>query len=60
MRSAETDFRSDLAWTTSLPPKRFDPPAEEELPEEPWLPAGDIILMTIAAFAIITLFSLFH
>ncbi len=36
------------------------PPPEDDIPDEPWLPARDVTLITLGAFAIITLALIFH
>lgn len=52
MRALETLARDAVAWVSEEWPAAR---GEQELPEEPWLPAGDVTLMTIAAFALIAL-----
>lgn len=53
MRTAEWRAIQDIETVTPEPP-----PPVQDCPEEPWLPAWDVTLMTIAAYALIALFTL--
>lgn len=53
MRMAEWSEAQALEFLTPEPP-----PPVQDLPEEPWLPAWDVTLMTMAAFALIALAAL--
>ncbi len=50
MRMAEWNQAADIEFLTPEPP-----PPVQDLPEEPWLPAWDVTLMTLVAFALIAL-----
>lgn len=54
MRTLETTVRDASARATEWPSEE-----EHELPEDPWLPARDVSLMTLAAFALLALLKLF-
>ncbi len=62
MQMAEAKFSDHLLWSLPEAPRQPDPqlPASEDQPDEPWLPARDVTLMTLAAFAVIAFASLFH
>ncbi len=53
MHMAEWSKAADIEFLTPEPP-----PPVQDLPEEPWLPAGDVTIMTLAAFALIALAAL--
>lgn len=57
MLAPEIPARHDIAWVSDDWPSVAE---DHELPEEPWLPARDVSLMTLAAFALIALLQLFH
>ena len=62
MPMAEAPFHEQIVWLGAEGPRQPapPPPAAEDMPEEPWLPARDVTLMTLAAFLVITFASLFH
>ncbi|MEI6160056.1 MAG: hypothetical protein WCP77_09500 [Roseococcus sp.] len=53
MRMAEWSEAADIEFLTPEPP-----PPVQDLSEEPWLPARDVTIMTIAAYAFIALVAL--
>jgi hypothetical protein len=53
MRMVDWSEAQDIEFLTPEPP-----PPVQDLPEEPWLPAWDVTLMTVAAFALIALAAL--
>lgn len=53
MHMAEWHTLPDVEFLTPPPPSPV-----QDLPEEPWLPAWDVTLMTLAAFALIALATL--
>lgn len=53
MRMADWSEAQDIEFVSPEPP-----PPVQDLPEEPWLPAWDVTLMTIVAFAFIALAAL--
>ncbi len=53
MHMAEWHAVPDVEFLTPQPP-----PPVHDMPEEPWLPAWDVTLMTLAAFALIALATL--
>ena len=58
MRALDTpSTRPDIAWVREEWPSANE---EHELPDEPWLPARDVSLMTLAAFALLALLQFFH
>lgn len=57
MRALETTARDAIAWVNEEWPSASE---EHEFPEEAWLPAGHVSLMTLAAFALLALLPLFH
>ncbi|WP_165585584.1 hypothetical protein [Roseococcus sp. SYP-B2431] len=57
MLAPEIPARPAVDWVNEDWPSAT---AGHELPEEPWLPARDVSLMTLAAFALIALLQLFH
>lgn len=52
MRMADWSEAQDIEFVSP------EPPPVQDLPEEPWLPAWDVTLMTIVAFAFIALAAL--
>ncbi|MDB5379307.1 MAG: hypothetical protein JWR00_3753 [Rubritepida sp.] len=57
MRALETTARDAVSWVNEEWRSTHE---EHELPEEAWLPARDVSLMTLAAFAFLALLQLFH
>jgi hypothetical protein len=57
MRALESMARDAVAWVNEDWPSTHK---EHELPEEAWLPARDVSLMTLAVFALLALLQLFH
>ncbi|WP_431302914.1 hypothetical protein [Sediminicoccus sp. BL-A-41-H5] len=53
MRMVDWSEAQNIEFLTPEPP-----PPVQDLPEEPWLPAWDVTLMTVAAFALIALAAL--
>ncbi|UPY36111.1 hypothetical protein [Sediminicoccus sp. KRV36] len=53
MRMAEWSEAADIEFLTPGPP-----PPVQDYPDEPWLPARDVTIMTIAAYALIALATL--
>ncbi len=62
MQMAEAELPAPFKWPPPKAPLQPDPrlPPLEDLPDEPWLPAWDVTLMTLAAFVAIAFASLFH
>jgi hypothetical protein len=52
MQAAEWNAPPESKFFTPQPP-----PPSQDLPEEPWLPARDVTLMTLVAYALIALLS---
>ncbi|MBS7812491.1 hypothetical protein [Roseococcus pinisoli] len=57
MRALEETAREPVAWVNEEWPLANEAP---ELPEEIWLPARDVSLMTLAAFAFLAVLYIFH
>jgi len=57
MLAPEFPARNDIAWVNEDWPSATE---DHELPQEPWLPARDVSLLTLAAFAVIAVLQLFH
>jgi hypothetical protein len=57
MRALETTTRDAIARANEEWPSTHE---EHELPDEAWLPARDVSLMTLAAFALLALLQLFY
>jgi hypothetical protein len=53
MHMAECHALPDVEFLTPPPP-----PPVQDIPEDPWLPARDVTLMTLAAYALIALATL--
>ncbi|MDB5414284.1 MAG: hypothetical protein JWR10_2619 [Rubritepida sp.] len=60
MQALDGFFRHPIASATEDLPRPPDPSEEHELMDEPWLPARDVSLMTLAAFALIALANFFY